>query len=42
VGGDLLEQEAFQLSGIFQEVLHLSIGDAVLQRLDSMMLQLDP
>ena len=42
VGGDLLEQEAFQLSGIFQEVLQLSIGDAELQRLDAMMLQRDP
>jgi len=42
VGGDLLEQEAFQLSGIFQEVLQLSIGNAELQRLDAMMLQRDP
>jgi len=42
VGGDLLEQEAFELSGIFQEVLQLSIGDAELQRLDAMMLQRDP
>ena len=42
MGGDLLEQEAFQLSGIFQEVLQLSIGNAELQRLDAMMLQGDP
>ena len=42
MGGDLLEQEAFQLSGIFQEVLQSSIGDAELQRLDAMMLQGDP
>jgi hypothetical protein len=41
VGGDLLEQESFELSGIFQEVLQLSIGDPELQRLDAMMLQRD-
>ncbi len=41
MGGDLLEQEAFQLSGIFQEVLQLRIGNSELQRLDAMMLQRD-
>jgi len=41
-GGDFLEQETFELSGIFQETLQLSIGNAKLQRLDAMMLQRDP
>ena len=41
VGGDLLEQEAFEQSGIFQEVLQLSKGNAELQRLDAMLLQGD-
>ncbi len=42
VGRDLLEQEAFELSGILQEIFQLSIGNAELQRLDAMMLQRDP
>ena len=41
VGRDFLEQEAFELSGIFQEIFQLSIGNAELQRLDAMMLQRD-
>ncbi len=41
VGGDLLEQEAFQLLIILQEILQLRIGNTKLQRLDTMMLQRD-